>query len=150
MKESNGVLHEFFAVTLSGSVYRISDEVKDGCPNVVKIALRGESHIGVNERLRNGNLVGLIERRIILYFEPHPPTDFPKHQDPWQINTYFWGGGTSSIVALFLREEDAMACFLDRVGKTALDEKWSNYTQATLERIGKDHPVFVISSHFLD
>jgi len=150
MKKSEGILHEFFAVTLSGSLYRISDEFVNGCPSVVKIALRGESQINVGERLRNGDLVGLIGRRIILYSEPHPPADFSKHQDPWQINNYFWGGGTSSIVALFLREKDARACFLDKADKIALDGDWREYTQATLERIGKDHPVFVISSHFLD
>jgi hypothetical protein len=150
MKKSEGILHEFFAVTLSGSLYHISDEFVNGCPSVVKIARKGESRVDVGERLRSGQLVGLVGRKIVLYSEDAPLASSLKKQDPGEVSTYLWGGHTSPVVALFLREEDAMACFLDKTEKTALDNDWRDYTQAALERIGKNHPVFIISPSFLD
>lgn len=139
MKKSGGILHEFFAVTLSGSLYHISDEFVDGCPSVVKIARKGESQVDIGKRLSGGKLVCLADRRIYLNDEPMP-----------MVDCYVPGGHTSPVIALFLREEDAMACFLDKIEKTALDNDWRDYTRATLERIGKNHPVFIISPFFLD
>jgi hypothetical protein len=138
-------VHEFFAVTET-SVYRVADE-KDanGIPIVEKIVLREKSKIPVGGRLRNGNLVGIMKERIVLYFRDHRP-DGNEVLRPEEANE--WGGGTSPIIALFLNKEEAMNCS-NSVDLKPWDQRWKKQTRETLTAIGDNHPVFMLSKAFI-
>ncbi len=139
------MIHEFFAVTQT-SVYRVSDERgENNWPIVEKIALRKESKTSVGGRLRNGCLVGIMGGKlsgISLYDQDHP-----RHgsvQPPEMVNTSFFGGGTSHLVALFLEKEAAIKCS-DSKDLQPLDPRWRKQTNEVLSAIGNDHPVFIVS-----
>ncbi len=144
------VLQEFFAVTMT-SVYHVS-ATKDerSQPIVEKIALRGESAIGIGNRLTGGSVVGITRLGILLYLEDYSPySDHKRLQRPEEVNTTYWGGMTSSIVALFLDKDEALACFselADCICLTKCDPQWQKQTEAVLVAIGNEHPVFVISA----
>lgn len=139
------MLHEFFAVTQT-SVYRVSDEKgENNWPIVEKIALKGESKLPVGGRLRNGCLVGIMGGKlsgIILYDQDHPRPG--SIQPPEMVNTNFYGGGTSRLVALFLEKETAIEC-LDSENPQPLDPRWQRQTKEVLNAISNSHPVFIVS-----
>lgn len=139
------IIHEFFAVTKT-SAYRVSDEKgENNWPIVEKIALRGESKTPVGGRLRNGCFVGIMGGKlsgISLYDQ-----DYPRRgsvQPPEMVNTAFFGGGTSRLVALFLEKEAAIKCS-DSENLQPLDPRWRKQTNEVLSAIGSNHPVFIIS-----
>ena len=132
------MIHEFFAVTRT-SVYRVTDEEgENGWPIVEKIALRGESEIPIGKRLTEGYNVGIMKKGIVMFSSSR------KHREPELINVYHWGGKTSSIIALFLKENRAMECFNSK-NTTVCDPRWKNETLETLDKIGNDHSVFIPS-----
>ena len=139
------VLHEFFAVTIT-SVYRVTDQKEEhDWPIVEKIELKGQSKIPVGGRLLNGHFIGITPDRIFLYDEDHPRSD-GKRLDPLRVNTAFWGGGTSPIVALFLNKEEAISC-LKADNLRQCDARWRKQTGETLKVIGKEHPTFILSEY---
>ncbi|MAF20070.1 MAG: hypothetical protein CMI55_00100 [Parcubacteria group bacterium] len=135
---------EFFAVTTT-SVYCVSDEreEKTGFPIVEKIAMKKgvESRISVGGRLKKGHFVGITQHGIGLYDEDHPRAG--KRQTINNVNTLFWGGHTSAIVALFLNKKEAIVCLNSEVSP---DLTWEDKTKETLKVIGYKHPVFDILS----
>ena len=144
------VLQEFFAVTMT-SVYRvgaIKNEHRQ--PTVEKIALRGGSVIGIGSQLTGGSVVGITKLGILLYQQDYDPFSGRKRlQRPEEVNTTYWGGMTSSIVALFLDRDEALACFnelADCICLTNCDPQWQEKTEAVLMAIGNGHPVFIISA----
>ncbi len=137
---------KFFAVTTT-SVYSVTDERDDqGYPIVQKIAIKKgkNSKIPIGGRLKNGRLVGIQADGIVLYDEDHPRSG--RLQKPKEVNTAFWGGGTSAIIALFLKEDKARVC-LDSKNLKRCDPRWKVQTKEVLSLIKDDHPVFVFS-HF--
>jgi hypothetical protein len=135
------MIHEFFVVTET-SVYLVTDKKdENGTPIVKKIVLKGQSKIPVGGRLKNGNLVGITKERILLY---EGEMRNGRWQRPEEVNTAFWGGGTSQIIALFLKKEEAMKCF-NSENLEAWDRRWKKQTEETLKSIGNNHPVFVLS-----
>jgi hypothetical protein len=138
------IIHEFFAVTKT-SVYIVNDKKdENGIPTVEKIALREKSKIPVGGRLRNGNLVGIMKERIVLYYENCPGRG-ERLQRPEDANE--WGGGTSPIIALFLNKEEAMNCS-NSADLKAWDPRWEKQTKEILNSIGDNHPVFVLFRTF--
>lgn len=131
-------IHEFFAVTQT-SVYVIKDKKENGCPIVEKIAIRGKSAIPVGGRLNNGSSVGILLRAGIILFNPSKTA-----REPESVNISRWGGHTSPIIALFLDKNKAINC-LNTKNTTTCDQRWKKETLETLEKIGNDHPVFVLS-----
>ncbi len=140
------ILHEFFAVTQT-SVYRVSDERgENNWPIVEKIALKEESKLPVGGRLQDGYLVGVMGGRlsgIVLYDQDHPRPG--SVQPPEMVNTAFYGGGTSRLVALFLEKEAAIKCH-NSENPQPLDPRWRKQTNEVLSAIGDSHPVFIVSS----
>ena len=135
---------KFFAVTTT-SVYSVTDKKDDkGYPIVQKIAIKKgkKSKIPIGGRLKSGRLVGIQANGIVLYDEDHPRPG--RRQKPEEVNTSFWGGGTSAIVALFLKEDEAMAC-LDSKNLKKCDPRWKVQTKKVLSLIKDDHPVLVFS-----
>lgn len=137
-------IDEFFAVTET-SVYHVRTKGDDGEPCVVKIALRGNSSIPVGQRLSKTQMIS-IGKQIIGYI---PEKYGSLHQltgverDISRVNTTFWGGNTSFVVALFENEADAMKCF-DSSDLKPCDSRWIGQTKRVLELIGENHPVFFI------
>ncbi len=135
------VLHEFFAVTVGRSIYEVSDRMLEGCPVVQKIT--GDQvrspYIIIGGLLQNGHLVGITEFGICL-FDHHPK--YGNEID--QINSRYWGGTTSGIVALFLTESEARHC-LEVSDLNSFDARFLEQTKGVLEAISEEHPVFQVS-----
>jgi len=128
------MLKKFFAVTVRGSLYEVTDEKDENdWPRVMRlIPDRPEFH------LRNGSSVGIGHLGICLF----SPT--PKYGNSFEaMNISYWGGCTSGLVALFLERSQAETC-LASGDRTPLSEQFANETRSVLEAIGDSHPFFVI------
>ncbi|MBI4257266.1 hypothetical protein HY626_04395 [Candidatus Uhrbacteria bacterium] len=134
------MIHEFFTLTVSRSLYRVSDERdQNGWPTVVKIADSGTSNFGLGNRLGRGRFVAVTPGGIALYAAN---TDSQGHpQSPYEVSTRHWGGTTSAVVGLFLDEHEAREAFLAKFLKSC-DPRWHAQTRAVLAAI-EHHPVFI-------
>ena len=133
------MLKQFFAVTISGSLYEISDEIREnGWPTIKKLLGPASSSVKVGSCMNNGRLVGISDLGICL-FDPTPKVE----REFEKLNISYWGGTTSSIVGLFLERASAETCltFGDRI---MFNDKYMDKTRATLQEIGNDHLLFVI------
>lgn len=138
-------LDKFFAVTET-SVYEVRANMGKSNPHAEKIALKGRSVIQVGGRLDRGTMIAIC-RCLIPYIPEkygfaHPKTAFERRIE--NVNTMWWRGNTSPIVALFTNKKAALVCFKDR-DFVPCDPKWVGCTKDVLNRIGNDHPVFYIS-----
>jgi hypothetical protein len=112
----------------------------------VKIAIRGESRLPVGHDLAEGGMIAI--RQWLQGFIPekygfgHPMTGLERHIE--QVNTRYWRGNSSYIVALFRTDEEARVCFgCDDLHPC--DPRWAESTRQVLEDIGDEHPSFYIS-----
>ena len=137
------VIHQFFAVTRSKSLYRVTDE-KDPdthAPIVEKIVLLGESQVIPGGRLKHGNLVGITDCIQMFVTDKHNHTaNF--------VSTSYWGGHSSPIIALFLEETKAREC-LEPEALQPWDTRWQAESAAVLRAIGREHPVFRLEESIL-
>lgn len=138
------MLSEFFAVTET-SIYQVRVKGENGYPSAVKIALRGKSRCGVGQSLGSGTMIA-VGRQIISYIpEKHPAVSQLTgiERNPNLINTGYWRGYTSSVVALFLEEKRAIECF-NAPNPEPCDPRWIVETRQVLDAIGDNHPVFYV------
>ncbi len=138
-------IHNFFAVTVSGSLYEVTDEEdENGYPIVKKIVMVGNSSSKpIGWRPKGGSYVGIARGGIVLYNEDNPKPG--RVQLPEKVNTRFHHGHTSPVVALFLNKEDAMTCVSSLSPLEKGDPRWLAQTKAVIDAIGKDHNVFIPS-----
>lgn len=142
------MIREFYAVTMT-SVYHVTDTGRNGdSPSAKKIALKGESSLPVGYRLENGGgrLIAICSGLLAFIPEAHgllsPMTGYER--EPAQVDTRWHEGNTSPIVALFETNEEAIGCFeSEDLGQA--DPRWLESTKRVLEKIGDNHPAFVIS-----
>lgn len=133
------MIHEFFTVTQT-SVYKVTDEKDEkSCPLVEKMALKGESAIPIGGRLKGGYHVGIMFKAGIVLF---PSSE--SYREPELVNIQSHGSKTSSIIALFLSKDEAVAC-LNSKNLQSCDARWKEETLETLNEIGGIHPVFIPS-----
>jgi hypothetical protein len=132
------MINEFYAVTLT-SVYRVY--VDEGqLPQAQKIALRGgaESKYQVGDHLpSNGPLLAVSHD--IEFFRPRRSGE----RNPNLLNDIYRGAHTSPIAALFLSKEEAIKC-LAAEALVPRDARFASQTNAVLNAIGKNHPVFCV------
>lgn len=133
------MINEFYAVTLT-SVYRVWVDEK-GFPQAQKIAQRAgtESSIKVGAFLRNSTLLAITDRGL-QFFAPHARGD---RKPDILAPQHCLGGKTSPIAALFRAQAEAMQC----LGAEALvprDARFAAQTNAVLNAIGRNHPVFCV------
>lgn len=139
------MLEEFFAVTRT-SVYHVKAKADDGYPSAIKIALLGHSKFLVGHKLMHSNRMILVGKRLICYIpEAHgmtsPLTGFER--DFSRVNSQWWGDATSSVVAFFTEEAEAMRC-LNEPELKPCDSRWIEQTRQVLDAIGDDHPAFFV------
>lgn len=147
MSSESERLERFYAVTESRSVYEVNarGEGDSPYPYAEKIALGGTSALGVGTRIDNGQIIA-IARFLQAYIpEGHSPlsslTSFQRGLE--QVNTMWWRGGTSPIVALFLKKEEALNCYL-QADLHRCDPRWLEQTKEVLAAVGTDHPTFEV------
>ena len=133
-------IQEFFAVTQT-SVYYVQAKGSENGPAMTKIALFGKSEISVGTVLKNGNMIAICSHLIMYTPEGGGITSFERKIE--NVNTFYWGGRTSEIVALFKTKEEALACFVDN-HLIAGSQYWARQTFQVIEEIGNDHPVFEV------
>lgn len=137
-------LHQFWAVTHSGSIYRIVNEtwgldwplvervfpVPDYSAGEPPLLLRDGHHVGITSIL-GINLVSVPEDTILDY-----------------VDIDCWGGHTSRIIGLFLDFDQAKDC-LQADNRLFWDIRWRRQTQEVIDAIGNNHPLFKVSA-FID
>ncbi|MFA5086882.1 MAG: hypothetical protein WC470_01100 [Candidatus Paceibacterota bacterium] len=134
-------LRKFFAVTRN-SVYRVKAYGEKDCPYIERIA----ATLGCTGTRYNDASMLAIARTLQFYFpEGHsmlsPQTSEERRLE--HVNTAWWRTSTSWIVALFLTEEEALACF-ERPELKPCDPRWIGKTREVVEKIGEDHPKVTI------
>jgi hypothetical protein len=142
------MLKRFYAVTKSRSLYEVNCLVENS-PVIKKLDSRGDnkSSVAIGQLLNNGSHVNVGTFGWLgLYFPSiNRATGKPYSAD--MTNTRNFGGHTSQVVGLFLNREPAKRCL--HSGDTRyLSDTWINYTRATLEKIGWEHPRFMIGMDF--
>jgi hypothetical protein len=60
-----------------------------------------------------------------------------------KTNTGYWGGGTSSLVALFPHLKTAVECARSE-DLQSWDKRWIEITRYMINAIGRDHPLIII------
>jgi len=149
----NTFIKEFFAVTVSGSLYRIeSRKEPDGSPTVTKVALTGKSVVPVGRKLAGHGLLSVGKALVMYTPDAHglwsPQTSFER--DIAKVNTQWWHDNTSAVVALFLDGVAARLCLTEHDDHVPCDPRWLESTKIVLSAIGDNHPDFVIThSHGL-
>lgn len=94
------MLHVFYAVTLT-SLYEVKDRRNSTDPSPVakKIALKGESNIPIGSELENGTMIAITCQIQAYIPEGGGMTSIQRRIE--DVNTRYWGGHSSAIVALF-------------------------------------------------
>ena len=134
---------KFFAVTTT-SLYEVMARAENGRPYIRKIDLRGESQIQISETM-SGDLLAVAKWLQFFIPEGHgllsPMTSVQRKVE--MVNTVYWQGKTSDIIALFLTEEKARECFASPDLKPC-DTRWLENTKEVLEAIRENHPTITI------
>ena len=134
-------MEKFFAVTIH-SVYEVVAYNESDCPYIKKIATNKEkSSIPVGGRIDNGSMLAIAKYLQFYFPEGHSmlSQQVSEERRLEHVNTQWWGGGTSLIVALFLIEEEALSCF-EQPELKPCDSRWINKTKEVTEAIGDNHP----------
>lgn len=134
------MLNHFFAVTMT-SIYEVKDRQGNLSPFVKKIVNSGKSTIPVGVTIEGGTMLSIGLQLIVFIPEGGGITSFQRQAG--QVNTRFWGGLTSFVVALFLNENEARAC-LGSDDIESCDPRWIEKTKEVIDKIGEEHPVFSI------
>jgi hypothetical protein len=136
-------LKEFFAVTGSGSLYQVTStgNPKEH-PSVVKIATKGKSNVALNTRLESSPRLS-VGKQLIFFNPPRNEKHLWRPLRSGEVRLNYYGSQTSSVVALFLDEEDARNCFVQSELEPC-DSRWHSQTRVTLQAIGDNHPHFSI------
>jgi hypothetical protein len=141
------VLKSFFAVTKT-SVYEAIIADADNVPFLKKIALRGQSNVLTGGKITNGTMLAIC-RHLQLFIPEGSGLISPMatyQREIASVNTRYWGGGTSDIVALFLKKEDALDCNC-QTDLLPLDPRWKDKTVEVLRAVGNNHPCCSITNH---
>lgn len=136
------MLRVFYAVTLT-SVYKVKyrRNSTDPSPVATKIALKDESSISIGSELENGTMIAITHQLQAYIPEGGGITSFQRKIE--DVNTYYWGGHSSAIVALFTNKIEALKCLKQKDFKPC-DPRWVNETKKVIEKIGDSHPSFYI------
>ena len=136
-------LEKFFAVTTT-SLYEVLAKGEDGRPRVRKIDLHEESQLPIGATM-SGDLLAVAKWLQFFIPECHgmlsPMTSVERRVE--MVNTQWWQGKTSAIIALFLTEDKARECFASPDLKPC-DPRWQEDTREVLTAIGENHPTITI------
>ena len=144
------LLKVFYAVTKSKSVYLVrigSDKPEEEAPLLVKISKNGESKLSVGGTISNGTMIA-VGKNLQMFVPEGSGWMSPMstlEREVSKVNTHFWGGHTSLIVALFLNEAEALDCSCES-DLQPCDARWRKKTSSTLKTIGDNHPYCSIST----
>lgn len=141
-------IQTFYVVTQSthaASLYVVTNSGGDyGQPVAVKIGIKGQSNAGVGNRL-TGKMIG-IGRHLLPFSMGEGGVDGVESIERLLVETgrgSWWWGGSSPVIALFMRQEDAKRC-LEAPGLVPCDPRWIEETQQVLQAIGSNHPAFAV------
>lgn len=137
-------LQRFYAVTNSSSLYEVNIGNKITHPLLIKIESRGNSRFPVGGKMNDGTMLAIC-KSLILFVPEGSGAVSPMSTVERQIssvNTRYWGGGTSDIVALFLIKKDAQFCIKNHRAENhqTYRKQWEKDTIEVLRVIGNDHP----------
>ncbi len=134
------MLEEFY-VTTNTSVYHVEYDKKHNQAKATKIALKGESKVKLGQVL-DGPMVAIA--RWLQFYVPEGGGLTSYERKLEMINTKWWFGNTSNIVALFFEEEKARSCLFDNNDLFSCDPRWLDSTRKVVDAIDHKHPVFEV------
>ncbi len=138
------MLNHFFAVTMTSIYEIVAKGIRDGLPSVQKIATDGSSNILLGQELQKGTMVMIGKLIVSCIPEGGGITSFERRVE--LVNTKYWVGNTSHVVALFETAEEARECFKYK-DRQITDKRWVDKTKGVIDAIGPNHPVFYICEH---
>ncbi len=136
MSESK-CLERFFAVT-KNSLYKVVVFGEEDVPYAEKVA--GEGTIKIGDKIK-GSMLAVA--KWLQFYVPEkygmasPLVGTERRLE--YVNTRFWQGKTSLIVALFMSEEEAMFCFGQKQLE-ACDKRWIEQTKEVIGKVHENHP----------
>ncbi len=137
-------LKEFYAVTAT-SVYHVEyDKSKIIQALATKIALRGKSKVKLGKVL-SGPMLAIAKWLQFYIPEGGGLTSYERKVE--RVNTRYWLGNTSFVVALFFNEVEARDCLLVYDNLLPCDPRWLDSTKKVIEAIGREHPVFEVCEY---
>lgn len=142
-------LEEFFAVTITGSVYRVRAHDECGDPCAEKVAVTGDSHLQIGTRIKRLGGLLAVEQHIRAFIPEGNPSRAGSsiHERRLErVPTEWWMGKTAKIVALFFSRRSAEKC-AHAEGLQPADDRWIETTREVLDSIGNDHPTITICKH---
>lgn len=128
-------MKEFYAVTVT-SLYKIKIS-EHGCIVMEKLGLRSRSNIPVGTIFTGGAQMLSIGVQLI-FFTPNAGNGSRDRRIEF-VSDKYWGSRTSSVVALFLKRENAEECFKSFECKVC-DEHWLYHTKEVITMISEDDP----------
>lgn len=134
---------KFYVVTMSGSLYLVSDEKVNGTPTLQKLIPRPIGRWRKGPRFSGGTHIGVGTFGMVHLFTRR------RGMSADDMNIREFGGHTSKVVGLFLKLGKAMKCWKCVQQKKPWDKNWIKSTRKTLLCIGGNHSVFVLSFHSL-
>lgn len=133
-------LNKFYAITDSSSLYEAVIGGEGDIPHIIKIDMKGESKAPIGFKMSDGTMIAICKSLIM--FIPEGGGMSTTERQISMVNTRYWGGSTSLIVALFITEKEARFCLENHMGKDHQQyrNRWKEATIEVLRAIGNDHP----------
>ena len=139
-------INKFYAVTQSSSLYEAVIGDENNIPYLVKIDAKGKSKLPIGYVISNGTMISI--GKSLNLFVPEGGGTSTERQIS-KVNTRYWGGNTSYIVALFTTKKDAKFCLENHIIKNeAYKNQWKKSTIEVLQAIGNEHPYCSIETNF--
>lgn len=138
------MLQEFFAVTRSRSLYRVTCNSEGRCPTAQNM---DRSDLAFNKGVFLGVSIGPNDFNQGLVEVPILSDKYGRQW--WRMNKAYHGHSTTSVMALFLAEEDARRC-QERARRMSDEEVLSCFARATLDALAAitdEHPCFLVAPH---
>ena len=130
-------IEKFFVVSQT-SAYKVQQPDAEENPVVKKIGILGESDIAVGQIFKPCRFVGITpDSGLVVY-------NYSKRLSIEKISTSYWDPHTSPISALFLNDQPAFKCLMEK-DRQDWDEQWLSETREVMKAIGDFHPTFIIS-----
>lgn len=142
------MIKEFWVVTVNGGLYHVYFVGDSPVAKKVDQVSYLRSEVPVGEVLKGGYYIGITKTLGLVKYRAEFRRNF--RSTAFATNTSYWGAGTSAIVGLFTKEEEARACFAGNPPIGQWDWRYQSRTIETLVFIGRDHPSIVIDEPVLE
>ncbi|MEK7463585.1 MAG: hypothetical protein AAB610_00475 [Patescibacteria group bacterium] len=140
MKTSRKPLEVFYAITMT-SLYLAEIGNQKKAPKLTKLECKkpAKNKTAIGRVVENGSMLAVGDQLVLFVPEGAGGQNTRVERELTMVNTSYWGGRTSRVVALFLDKNEARLAY-GKSNHASCDKRWLPQTIATLKAIGLDHP----------